>query len=484
MTPELKQLLTVLYFIILFYTIYRIIYDTSSPTKAIAYILLVIVLPVIGIILYYAVGVNYRLQKMYEKKLEFQNLNSLEVQDNIEQYSKNQIEDYKERLDNFYPLALMQSHQVGISSHNNSAELLVNGENKFPPMLEDLRNAKDHIHIEYYIYEDDDIGNELANIMIEKAQEGLNVRFMYDDFGSLGLKSKFVKRLEEGGVEVHPFYQLTLKHFANRLNYRNHRKIVIIDGTIGYVGGINASDKYINNGKNELFWRDTHVKIKGVSVMNLQFIFLTDWNFCAHQNIKFSERYFPGENAYIEYGNQFVQFSYSGPDSSHPAIMYALIDAIACSNEEVLITTPYFIPEKTFIDALKIAKASGIEIKILVPGVSDSAIVNAISMSNYEELLEVGIEIYRYQKGFVHAKTMVCDSQVSFVGTANLDERSFNLNFEVNATIYDEKFAQELKAQFFKDLEESEKLDYETWKNRPKWQKFKDKLFRMLSPLM
>ncbi len=481
---DLNSILSLLYIIILLYTIFRIIYDTDSPTKAIAYVLMVVVLPVVGVILYYSVGVNYRLQKMYAKKLEFQSDREEEIKNKVESYTKNQIEDYESRLGYFYPLAKLQSKQVGISSHNNNTKLLVNGETKFPTMLEEIRQAKDHIHIEYYIYEEDTIGKELADLMIQKAQEGVKVRFMYDDFGSLSLKKSFSRRLSEAGVEVHPFYKLSFRHFANRLNYRNHRKIVIIDGTISYVGGINVSDKYINDGKNELFWRDTHMRIEGVSVMNLQFIFLTDWNFCAKQNIKFSERYFPESNVQKNFGDQFVQISYSGPDSTLPAIMYSLIEAIACAKKEVLITTPYFIPEKTFIDSLKIAKAAGVDIHLLVPGVSDSAIVNAISMSNYEELLAVGIRIFRYQKGFVHAKTMVCDSKVAFVGTANLDERSFNLNFEVNATVHDETFASHLKEVFLRDLEDSTEIDYEQWKNRPKWEKFKDKLFRMLSPLM
>ncbi len=477
--------ITAVYAFIILYTTYRIIMDTEEPSKTSAYLLLIYGFPVIGVITYYIVGVNYRKKKIYQKKLEVQNETLENVGEKLDGYNEFELEENKEKLQYFYPLADFLKKQLSVTSDNNNVKLLINGDQKFPHLLEDLKNAQHHIHMQYYIYEDDDIGNEIGDILIDKVKQGVEVRFMYDDFGSKSLHKKFIKKLKEGGVEVFPFYKIEFPVFMSRINYRNHRKIVVIDSNVGYVGGINVSNKYINEAgyKNEFFWRDTHIRLEGVSAMNLQFIFMTDWNFAAKQNLEFSQKYFDYAGMKNTYGEKLVQACYSGADSSIPNIMYSLIQAIIISRKEVLITNPYFIPTRSFIDALKIASAAGVKVKLLVPGISDSWVTNSICKSYYAELLEEGIEIYRYQKGFVHSKTMVCDEMVSFVGTANLDERSFNLNFEVNATIYDKDFSKQLKEQFYIDLKDSDKIDAEQWLKRSKFDVFIDKLFRLAAPL-
>lgn len=386
-------------------------------------------------------------------------------------------------MEYFYSLANLRFDK-SILSDNNSVELFINGETKFPAVLEDLHQAKHHIHIEYYIYENDKIGNQIAEILIKKAKEGVKVRFIYDDFGSRSIRNQLVKKLIKAGIEAYPFYKINLIQFANRINYRNHRKIIIIDGYIGYVGGINVSDKYINTDSGKLFWRDTHMKIVGTSVLNLQFIFLTDWNFCAQQNLPFSESYFPLQIESKSFGNQLVQIVASGPDYDYQTTMYSLIQSILSTKKELLITTPYFIPDKSFLDALKISALSGVDIKLLVPGVSDSFVVNTTSQSFYEELMKSGIKIYRYQKGFVHAKTLVCDRKVSIVGTVNLDNRSFDLNFELNAIVYDTKIAEQLTQYFFQDLEHSKELTLHEWKQRPFYMKAAERTLHLFSALM
>ncbi len=290
--------------------------------------------------------------------------------------------------------------------------------------------------------------------------------------------------MREAGIEAVPFYKINFVRLANRLNYRNHRKIIVIDGMVGYIGGINVSDRYINSTKSKLFWRDTHLKIVGSAVLNLQFTFLTDWNFCAKENIRFSNDYFPVNNMTIEYGNQFVQIVASGPDSDYPRIMYSLIQTILLAKKELLITTPYFIPTSSFLNAIKIAALSGVDVKLLIPGVSDSIIVNTTSQSFYQELLEAGVKIYKYNKGFIHAKTLVCDGVVSSIGSANLDIRSFDLNFEVNAVIYDTKIASQLVHQFAVDLESSEEITLERWSKRPLYIKLFEKVLHLFSALM
>jgi cardiolipin synthase len=458
--------------------------NSETPSKALGYLLLVISFPVGGVLIYMSVGLNYRKKELYRKKLkidekEYPKLEEEAIALSLETLSKN-----KDKIDNFYQLASF-SKDKSLTSSNNNVTVMVNGEAKFPDVFESLRSAKHHIHIEYYIYENDTIGNELAQILIEKAKEGVEVRFIYDDFGSSGIRKNIAHQLREAGVEAYPFYKIKLIMLANRMNYRNHRKIIVVDGTIGYIGGINVSDKYINNDKDDkLYWRDTHLKIVGNSVFNLQTIFLADWNFCANQKIRYSSNYFPEKSEAEHYGNHLVQIVSSGPDSKYPKIKYTLIQAILSAEKEICITTPYFIPDKSFLEAINIAALSGIEVKLLVPTRSDSFIVNTTSQSNFQELLDVGVKIYSYDKGFVHAKTMVCDQKVAIIGTANFDNRSFDLNFEINAIVYDEQIATEISNLFEKDISFSTQILAEEWSKRPLFRKLMEKVLHLFSSLM
>ena len=369
---------------------------------------------------------------------------------------------------------------------NNKVKLLVNGELKFPDVLEAIRNAKNHIHMEYYIYEDDEVGCEIEQLLIKKAKEGVDVRFIYDDFGSSTIRRKMAPRLKEGGVKVFPFYRVIFWAFANRLNYRNHRKIIIVDGNIGFVGGINVSNKYVNKETNtkKLFWRDTHMRIEGPGVLYLQYLFLCDWNFCSGDDLKFEKHFFPKAIDGPVKGGKIVQIAASGPDSDKPTILFALLQAIYLATDEILITTPYFIPGDSILDALVVSAMGGVSVKLLVPGISDSVIVNAAARSYYDDLLAAGVEIYFYKKGFVHAKTMVTDRKTVMVGSANMDYRSFDLNFEVNAVVYDKEMGEELRNIFFEDLKDAEKVDPERWKNRRWNQQLWEKTARLVSPLL
>src|SRR6185312_10020640 len=361
-----------------------------------------------------------------------------------------------------------------------------NGENKFPEVLKALSEAKNHIHIEYYIYEDDEIGTEIGNLLIKKAREGVAVRFIYDDFGSSSIRKEFVSSLNANGVKSFPFFKINFISFANRINYRNHRKIIVIDGQTAFVGGINVSDRYINKpgDTKSLFWRDTHIRIDGPGVQYLQYLFLCDWNFCANEKLVPDQLFFPNENNLARKGDKIVQIAASGPDSETPAILFSILQAINLATTEILITSPYFIPGESLIDALVIASLSGISVKLLVPGISDSILVNFAARSYYGNLLKAGVEIYQYTKGFVHAKTLVADSKIAIVGTANMDFRSFDLNFEVNAIVYDVAAANELRNVFYDDLKNAEMLDPTEWANRSKFKQMLEKMARLVSPLL
>lgn len=463
----------------------RVLFDTRSPVKTSAYLLLIIVLPIIGMIIYLSVGLNYRKYIIYSKKLTSDRELAKTVLETVYKLKEENADLFSQRFEQYQGITeMLFSDNLSLLTQYNQAEVLFNGEQKFPALLHSLQQAKHHIHIAYYIYENDQIGNQVADILIRKAAEGVQVRFIYDDFGSSDIRNNIVPKLRANGVEAYPFYEVRFVKLANRLNYRNHRKIVVIDGKSAFVGGINICDKYSNETNHELYWRDTHLKITGQAVWTLQHIFIADWNFCSGQKLEITaqlfNRFSPTDFAH----NTWTQIIASGPDSPHPSILYSYLQAIHLARKELLITTPYFIPGQEFLSALKMAALRGVDVILLVPGVSDSQFVNAASKSHYEDLLAVGVKIYLYEKGFVHAKTMVCDDQLSVIGTANLDHRSFDLNFEVNAMLFDEKIATDLKAAFQEDLTAARQLSYEAWKERSVITQFLEKLIRLFAPLL
>ena len=506
----------------------RIIYDTRSTSKTLAYLLLTIFLPVAGMIVYFTVGTNLRLKSLYSKKLTDDEALAMRISEQVVNSSREQMQQATADVRQNRKLArLMVRDTMSPLMGDNRVTLLLNGETKFPDLLQSLQRATQHIHIEYYIYDDDHIGNAIKDMLIQKARAGVQVRFIYDDFGSRAITKKLVPALRAAGVQAYPFYKLTLPNFAQRLNYRNHRKIVVIDGYTAYVGGINVSDRYINRpnqqgtrvdspergsgpigsrGKTptdkdkQVFWRDTHLRIDGPGIYYLQHLFLCDWNFCADEPVLIDASFFtrtPADQS--TNGDEFtapagvrpsdqpgamVQIGASGPDSRHAGLLFDFLQAINSAEEEILLTTPYFIPGDSLLDALTVAALSGVRVKLLVPGKSDSKLVNAAASSYYGSLMSVGVEIYQYQKGFVHAKTMVTDGKLAVIGTANMDYRSFDLNFEVVAFVYDTNLAGQLKQCFNDDLTHSERIDYGKWRQRSRIRRMGQKMARMVAPLL
>ncbi|WP_066217621.1 cardiolipin synthase [Formosa haliotis] len=475
------------YIILVLFVCLRIIYDTHHITKTLSYLLLVVFVPVFGMFFYFSFGINYRNRKMYSKKL-FKNV-KFERQLTVElrKYAREIISNKGDLLaSNKKLVKLLLTEIASPLTNNNEVDLLINGEQKFPEVLKAIEAAKYHIHLEYYIFNNDKIGQQIEEALIKKAKEGVTVRFMYDDYGSSSIRKSLVLRLREAGIEAFPFYKIKLIYLANRMNYRNHRKIIVIDGRVGFVGGINVSDKYINSIETEPFsyWRDTHLKIHGPAVWYLQYLFLCDWNFCADCSLEPSDHYFPELESFKTTDSIAVQIAASGPDSSTPTILYSLLQAISLADSEILITTPYFIPNESIMDALCIASMSGVKVKLLVPFTSDTNLVNAASRSYYLELLNAGVEIYRYKKGFVHAKTLTIDDEIAIVGSANLDLRSFDLNFEVNAIVYDRGINKALKEAYYNDLKDADKIELERWKQRSWYHGFIENLARLMSPLL
>lgn len=475
-----------LYLLLMIMVCIRIIFDTRSVSKTLAYLLFVFFVPVFGIIFYFSFGVNYRKRKMYTRKLQVDEKVKKELEKTLDQYNNSipELENIAIQK-NLKLINLVANRKAGNTSvlPNHSVEVLHNGENLFPKMIEELRKAQYHIHIEYYIYENDNIGNQIKDILIEKARQGVEVRFIYDDFGSKSIRKNIVRELQEAGVQAHPFHKIYFILLANRLNYRNHRKIVVIDGKTSFVGGINVSDHYINPSPKGLYWRDMHLMIKGYSSLSLQRLFLSDWNFCSEENVLLDQKYFPLNT--VPYQNAvYTQIVSSGPDSDLPNILYAIIQAVNSAEKEVLLTTPYYVPDTSLQEALVIASLSGVDVRILVPKKGDSRAVDIVTKSFFDTLLRAGVKVYIYKKGFIHSKTFVVDGELASVGTANLDMRSFDLNFEVSALVYDERIAKELRNAFYKDLEDAVQIDPQRWRKRPKIKRFIERFVRLTSPFM
>ena len=405
----LTLIITTVYVAAVLFTIITIIMDTSDSAKSLGYLLVAIVIPVVGMVLYFSVGMNYRKRKLYKRKLIENNDLFRIIRRQIIDSTEQQLHHNPVLVDGKADVVrMLLRDNISPLASATDVKLLINGEEKFDELLKALEEAKEHIHIQYYIFVDDEIGNKVKEILIRKAGEGVKVRFIMDDFGSHGLHRRMLKEFAKSKVEVAIFYRIRLYALANRLNYRNHRKIVVIDGHTGFVGGINVEDKYINNGKFKLFWRDTHLMVKGGSaVSKLQATFISDWNFCSENKMGLDLHYFSTGQGKDH--KHLVQIASSGPDSSRPSIMLSTLGIIMASRKKLYITTPYFIPSESIVDAIVYAALSGVDVRLLVPGVSDSKIVNSASSSYYGRLLKAGVKIYRYQKGFVHAKTMVSD---------------------------------------------------------------------------
>ncbi|WP_143308693.1 cardiolipin synthase [Chitinophaga vietnamensis] len=457
-----------------------ILLENRNPVKAIAYILLLIFLPVVGLIVYYYLGRDLRKKRRFTLKgSRDEVLFAKYWQSQRREVEAMQLELRHEAGKKQEISAMLLNTRQSVLSRNNHVKLLINGEEKFPEVFAALRAAKHHIHIEYYIVSADDIGNEIVNILIEKLQQGVQVRFLYDDMGSNHI-GKISRRLKEHGASVYAFSPVLVDFYLNA-NYRNHRKIIVVDGAIGFVGGINLDDRYINNGKHDLFWRDTHLKIEGDAVNLLQLQFLMSYRYCSKEVFPFESPFF--QRSALS-GNCFTDIVACGPDSEWPVTMNTIIAAINVAQRRVRITNPYFIPTEELLSALQIAALSGKDVQLLLPYRSDSFIVQHAALSYLKPLLAAGVKVFFYTRGFIHAKTMVIDDNLSWVGSVNFDNRSFFLNCEIAALVYDKEVATALNRAFEEDLLYSVPVEETRWNKRNVLKRFLDAVCRLLTPLL
>lgn len=456
-----------------------ILLKNIDPSKTLAYILVMTFFPFIGLIVYYLFGQEYRKTKIFNRKDIANSQIVKRVSDNLF-VKKQDLYNLSKQLDDKIKLVkLLKTSDKSPLTFNNDIEILKNGEAKFDRLIQDIKEAKQYIHLEYYILKDDTIGIQIINLLCEKSNAGVEVKLIYDDVGS-NLSSSTKRQLDASGVEHYPFMPVVFNSLTGKSNYRNHRKIAIIDGKIGFVGGINISDEYTNK-INSKYWRDTHLRIYGEAVKVLQFHFLTSWDFVSKGDLKINPNYFPEVDST---NNVAVQIAASGPDTQWANIMIAIMTAINNAEEYVYITTPYFIPNDEIITSLQIAAKVGVDVKLIIPKESDSWIAKYATNSHIELLLEAGVKVYRYNKGFIHSKTIVVDDVFSTIGTCNLDNRSFEINFEVNALIYNKEQSLILKSHFTEDINHSDCIDSDLWKTRSKIKRLKESFARLWSPLL
>ncbi len=443
------------YVVLAIYTVVRILLDTESTSKALGYILLVIALPVVGIVIYFSLGLNFRHLSSRSRLEKAQEELNREIHKNVPDSSGSFAANGRREIEKFQGLVNFLRGLGDEPLHESYFTLLVNGEKKFPEVLRVLETAKHFIHMEYYAWENDIRGNEIKNILLRKAKEGVKVRVMYDDYASRKIKPNIVKELRAGGVAVVPKIKVKISLLANRINHRDHRKIIIVDGITGFIGGINVSDRYDNSIDTGLYWRDTHVKIDGALVNSIQRHFIVSWNSAQSEKLHYSEELFPNSEFKSSTGLKAMgQVVAGGPIYPMSNIMLSYLKIFSLAKDKLYITNPYFIPNESIMDVLKQAAISGVDVRVLLPYKSDSMIVGAASRFYFPDLVEAGVKIYLYKKGFVHAKTVVADSCLSVIGTANLDVRSFDLNFEIMSVIYGQEFSEQFEKVFIEDMKE------------------------------
>lgn len=455
------------------FIILLIFFERKDPTVTWAWLLILTLIPVLGFILYLFFGLTPKKRKIYQRKQQEDELNN-----NRAKYGSSKLEEQKPFFDHLEQSIMRVGFKNELPSEigYNKLKIYSSGEQKFKDLFHDLRNAKKFIHANYYIINDDELGNKFLRILAQKAEEGLEVRLLFDKMGCRNLSRYSIFSLEDSGVEVVPFAPFVLD-----INYRNHRKNVIIDGQIGYLGGINIGDEYLGCSDRFGDWRDTHLKIQGESVNSQQYRFLLDWKFASGKDLLEKEKYFPENKVQ---GNSAVQIVSSGPDSKEAEIKAMFLKMIYEAEETIYIQTPYFIPDQPMLEALKLASRSGVDVKIMIPDRGDHPFVYAANNSFVGQLLEVGARCYRYTKGFLHSKTICIDSRVLSIGTTNMDVRSFKLNFEINAFIYDKEKARCHDDLFEDDLKFSAEITREEFENRGWTMKVRESVSRLLSPIL
>lgn len=456
-----------------------VVSENRNPVKTLAWTLVLLLLPFLGIIFYIFFGRNIKNMRMISRRNR-RRLRRHEKRVNYDIARESYNQNTRQTITTASSVNGSQFYA------DNSVEIFTDGRTKFAKLREDILAAKNFINIQYYIFEDDNIGKEFAELLVRKIGEGVKVRLLYDHVGSFKVSNSFFRRLREAGVETHPFFRVSFPQLGTRINWRNHRKVCVIDGIVGYVGGMNVADRYIDGGPFDV-WRDTHVRILGPVVNALAFSFAVDWNFTSGELLEDKipenalDNFKPDSSAVGGVGAQFMT---SGPTSQWSNIAMVFHRAIASAHKRVYIQTPYFLPTEGLLKALQSAALAHIDVRLMIPEKSDSKMLTYASASYLEECLRAGIQVYRYKSGMLHAKTMIIDDEICSIGSTNFDFRSFEYNFESNLFLYSNELNDELTRIFLEDLKSCERVHLAQWRKRPAKNKFIESLVRLFSPIL
>lgn len=454
-----------------------VISGNRKPYLSIFWILFITLLPGVGLLFYLLLGKDYRSRRVIkpEELARFGSLRDKAVGNSI-------IDSLPDDKYNKLAKMMHRANSTPVLSHNQ-VRIFTDFTPMFQSMLDDIERATDFVHIQFYIVEDDEVGRQFSSLLIRKAQQGVDVRLMFDSWANIFVHSRYYDEMRNGGVKVQSFQKLIPSMFTRDVNCRTHRKIVVIDGHTGYTGGMNIARRY-RDGINHGAWRDTHIRIQGPAVSQLEVALLADWRFCTREMLD-HPRFFPTPSIKQSINQAAVQIVTSGPMDEWNTVMQGMVQAIAQSRRYLYIQTPYFVPTHPILLAIRNAALAGVDVRLMMPAVADrSRITLAASKSYFRDLLPAGVKIYLYNKGFLHAKTMVCDDDFVTIGSTNLDPRSLEQNFEVNAFIYDEPLAVRQREIFFDDMKECLLVDPEQWQHRPYLEKFLQSTARIFTPIL
>lgn len=471
-----KVILFGVYQVIVILTIIHVVLDNRQPAKTMAWALVIWFVPVVGIVFYLFFGLNTRKERLISQR-SLDMLSKRSMLEFVEQRDLHLPEEYKPIID------LFVSENFSLPFKDSEVKIYTDGYSFFHALLKEIASAKDHIHLDMYIFEDDALGNMVRDALVAKVREGVEVRLIYDDVGCWNVSNRFFERMREEGIEVAPFLPVRFPSFTSKVNYRNHRKMIVIDGRAGFIGGMNIALRYVKGTKSQP-WRDTMLQITGSGVYSLQRAFLVDWYF-VDRNLISNRKYYPHPSEESSHNESLLQIVTSGPDTPYPEIMQGYVRMILAAKKYIYIETPYFLPTDPVLFALKTAAAGGVDVRILVPLRSDTKFVEWAGRSYLREMVKAGVSVSYYKAGFLHSKMIVCDDAICSCGSTNVDFRSFENNFESNAFIYDSKVAIAMRDMFLEDTSQS--LLFTDMPHRVKpniLKRLVESLVRLMSPLM
>lgn len=475
MTRVLAIAFLILYIYTLITTISVLLLENRNPVKSIAWVFVLLFLPLLGMWLYLLMGQDYRKRKIISEKSIRKVKNRPVASFDINLLDTSMMDNNQLNL-----IKMLYRNCEAAGYAYNKIQVLSNGPDTFKELFDAIQSAENHIHIQFFIFEDDRISNQLRELLIKKANEGVRIRMIYDYWGSFKLSKHYIKTLRDAGVYTRSFLPFRWQiSRTNKINYRNHRKLVVIDGKVGFTGGVNIADRY-RYGDKLGEWRDTFVRIEGAAVHGIQLLFMVDWYFVDRKLIV-GDKYFPEPP---KFDTNLIQIVSSGPDSDWGAIMQGIASAVMSATKYIYIQSPYFMPNETVLNCIQMAALSGIDVRLMIPMKSDSRFSDASTSSYMGQILEAGVRVFRYKDGFIHSKAIVIDDFISIIGSTNMDERSFEQNFEANAFIYDPKTSETLRDLFITDIRHCEELTLETWSARKHKQKLKESVARLFSPLL